>query len=78
MYVSATTNVMGRPVGWLSDAGLAATAYECPAPGEWPDLLERARAIDPSRWSVWSSGHGARTAARALDDLAQELGGGHR
>ena len=65
-------------VGWLSDAGLAATAYECPAPGEWPDLLERARAIDPSRWSVWSSGHGARTAARALDDLAQELGGGHR
>jgi hypothetical protein len=65
-------------VDWLQDAGLAATAYGCPEPGEWPRLLQRARAVDPTRWSGWSSGHGARTAALALDDLAKELGGRDR
>ncbi|MEO7421923.1 MAG: glycosyltransferase [Ornithinibacter sp.] len=52
--------------------GAAVGVERWPSSGEWPDLLERARAQGGSGWSRWSTGHGADAAARVLDTMAAE------
>ena len=41
-----------------------------PAAPEWPDLLQRAAALDGAGWSVWNDGGGPARAARTLDAAA--------
>lgn len=41
-----------------------------PAPSVWPDLLQRAEALDGAGWSVWNDGAGPALAARTLDAAA--------
>ena len=37
-----------------------------PAAEEWPDVLERAAALDPARWAEWCDGHAADRFARVV------------
>lgn len=54
----------------LETAGLAIVSGTWPSPSAWPELLERARSIQP-RWERWrTDGAGAR-AAEAIDDIAK-------
>ncbi|TNM67366.1 hypothetical protein FHN55_10815 [Streptomyces sp. NP160] len=41
-----------------------------PRAHEWPELLERARAVGAGPWERWAPGDGAQRAARHLDALA--------
>jgi len=44
-----------------------------PEPGQWPELLERARETGPGPWKRWAPGDGAQRAARFLDTLHSEF-----
>jgi hypothetical protein len=55
----------------LARGRLAAVAHRWPEPGEWPALLEQARADGGDRWSQWAPGDGAARAARALANAAR-------
>ena len=54
----------------LCRAGLALVCDTWPSPQQWPSLLRRAAASDPSRWKHWSDGLGARRAAALIDRAA--------
>lgn len=64
----------------LEGTGLAATTAGSPSPSAWPDLLKRARELNPGGggWTSWSDGRGARRAACALEAVAsgQRIAGG--
>lgn len=52
--------------GALAEAGIAVVAAEWPQPADWPDLLDRARALGGQGWRRWSPGDGAVAAAAAI------------
>ena len=57
-----------RRVELLRAEGL--TALDAwPAASQWPELLERARAVGAGPWKRWAPGDGAQRAARFLDEL---------
>jgi hypothetical protein len=58
----------------LSRLGIADGRTHWPSADSWPDILEGAHHRGGEGWSRWSTGHGARDAARHLDALAA----GHR
>ena len=60
--------------------GAAVGLEAWPPPERWPGLLERAVRLGGQGWARWSTGRGAATAARHLDDLADRVasGGGTR
>jgi len=47
--------------------GLAVVERSWPAAGDWPEVLDRAAALDPGRWRTWSDGGGAARAAAHLE-----------
>jgi Glycosyltransferase family 28 C-terminal domain len=57
----------------LQRAGIAIGLDRWPPSAELPRLLGDALTLDPSRWSTWSPGDGAQTAAGHLDRLAHRL-----
>ena len=56
----------------LAAGGLAMVERTWPTQ-DWSARLERARALDGSRWRQWSDGRGARRAAGLLDEAAVRL-----
>jgi hypothetical protein len=58
--------------GALASAGLAVVRPDWPAPPEWAGVLTEARRRDGREWTRWSTGSGARRAARLLRELACE------
>jgi hypothetical protein len=56
----------------LGAAGIAVAPPDAPTPGEWPALLERARALGGRGWARWSHGDGARRAAAAIEAVAAD------
>ena len=57
----------------LAMQGLALTGETWPADDDWPELLARARALDPERWAAVGDGEGARRAAACIREVAQEV-----
>lgn len=57
----------------IDRAGLAVGLSSWPEARQWPSLLRKAAIIGGSGWRHWSSGDGARQAARAVDDLVRNL-----
>lgn len=57
----------------LDEAQLAVVRPSWPAPSGWPALLQAAVDLGGNGWSSWSSGHGARTAARFLLAVVQAV-----
>ena len=51
--------------------GAAIGLSRWPDPGEWPSLLDRARALGGAGWARWTTGSGAREAAAQLEALAR-------
>lgn len=51
--------------------GAAIGLSRWPDPGEWPALLNRARALGGAGWARWTTGSGARQAAAQLAALAR-------
>lgn len=49
---------------------LAIVSYSWPEPGAWATLLQSARTLGGERWASWSSGEGARRAARVIEAVA--------
>jgi hypothetical protein len=54
----------------LAQAGTAVVLDREPAPAAWLGILDRAHHSDGSRWSHWSSGHGAAHAAAVIEKVA--------
>jgi len=54
----------------LERGGIALVEHGWPAPEAWPGVLDRAAALDPTRWARWSDGGGAVRAAAHLDAAA--------
>lgn len=63
----ATTYALG-----VLDLAVALPAW--PEPEAWPALLERAAAMDGSRWARWNPGTGAAVAASAIEACAPTRG----
>ena len=57
----------------LACAGLAVVEPEWPAPERWPEVLDRAAALQPD-WSVWGTAGAAARAAEAIADVARRGG----
>ena len=53
--------------------GIAVGLDTWPEDHHWPALLDRALRLGGAGWQRWSTGHGARDAARLVDDLAETL-----
>jgi len=56
----------------LADAGLAVHCAVWPTAESWPFLLDRAIRLSPAKWESFADGHGARRAACAISQAAQE------
>lgn len=54
--------------------GIAVGLPGWPASSEWPTLIHRAAARGGDGWARWSTGDGARQAARHLEELAVTVG----
>jgi UDP-N-acetylglucosamine:LPS N-acetylglucosamine transferase len=54
----------------VSRLGAAVGLESWPRAAEWPALLEQAASLGGAGWSAWSTGDGARRAARHLEVLA--------
>jgi hypothetical protein len=54
----------------LARAGLAVVEPSWPAADRWPEVLERADALEPD-WSRWRTAGAAARAAEAIDDVAR-------
>jgi len=54
----------------LDGAGLVVGLTGWPDPAGWPELIERARALDPVEWKRWQVDGAAARAAAVLDGLA--------
>ncbi|EHK82522.1 MULTISPECIES: glycosyltransferase [Rhodococcus] len=55
----------------LEKSGLAVGLDGWPDPDRWPELIERARGLDPVEWKRWQVDGAAARAAAILDDLAE-------
>ncbi|MEU5843775.1 glycosyltransferase [Rhodococcus sp. NPDC047139] len=55
----------------LDRSGLAVGLDGWPDPDRWPELIERARGLDPIEWKRWRVDGAAARAAAVLDDLAR-------
>ena len=57
----------------LGRAGLAVVEPVWPEPDRWPEVLDRAEALEPD-WSVWGTAGAAARAAEAIVDVARRGG----
>lgn len=55
----------------LARRGLAIAVRTWPHPQQWPDLLAKARAIDPGQWVHWQVAGAAARAAAAIESIAE-------
>ncbi|KLL95619.1 hypothetical protein NJ76_24610, partial [Rhodococcus sp. IITR03] len=55
----------------LDKAGLAVGLDGWPDPDRWPELIERARGLDPVEWKRWQVDGAAGRAAAIVDELAE-------
>lgn len=58
----------------LGRAGLAVVEPAWPEPDRWPEVLDRAEALQPD-WSVWGTAGAAARAAEAIADVARRGAG---
>jgi UDP-N-acetylglucosamine:LPS N-acetylglucosamine transferase len=49
---------------------LAVVVRDWPSPSAWPDLISRARSLDPARWGGWQTSGACWRAARAIEHAA--------
>jgi hypothetical protein len=58
----------------LARFGVAIACLRWPDAADWPDLLQRALALDIGRWEALTEQDGAPTAARAIQHIAERVG----
>ncbi len=56
----------------LERGGLGVVRYDWPEPGDWPDLIDQARAHRPDEWQRWEVRGAAARAATAIERVATD------